>query len=331
MTLPKDVETEPYRFNLFSLLRQLERETPGKPRIGDSSTLTEEVVALSQDPFLAFPAANISGVSQTPHGVPRLHTRFLGMFGPQGALPLHVTEETYRWSLRDPSFARFVDIVSTRFLQLFYRAWADARPIGQAERPADDRFFAFVGSFEGIATPAMRHADTVSDLAKTPFAGLANIHVKNAAGLEQFLRGLFGLEAEVQQWIGSWMTFEERERLRFGGGQAGLGVNAYLGQRVHTICERIRVRIRCRDKRHYESLLPGGRQFRPLADALFFFCGYRHEIEVELGIPAPQAPGVRLGGEGRLGWTSWVAPRDDAPENGYYFEARFDPMMRREA
>ena len=331
MNLPEELETEPYRFNFFSLLRTMERETPQKPRIGDSSTLAEEVVALSQDPFLAFPSANISGMSRTRRGAPRLHTRFLGMFGPHGALPLHVTEEAHRWFARDPSFARFVDIVSTRFLQLFYRAWADARPIGQAERPANDRFFAFIGSFEGIATPAMRQADAVSDFAKAPFAGLANIQVKSAATLEQFLRGLFGLDLEVQQWIGSWLTFEESERMRLGGRQAVMGVNAYLGRRAHTINDRIRVRIRCRDETQYQALLPGGRNFRQLADALFFFCGYRHEIEAELGIQARQAPGVRLGGEGQLGWTSWIAPRRDVPEDSYCFEAHFDPMSRREA
>lgn len=331
MTRLEDLQAEPWRFNFYSLLREMERETPDKPRIGDSSTLSEEVVALSQDPYLAFPAANIAAVSRAAHGVPRLHTRFLGMFGPQGALPLHMTEEAHRWLFRDPSFSRFVDIVSTRFLQLFYRAWADARPIGQMERPESDRFFAYLGSFEGIATPAMRQADSVDDFAKVPFAGLANIHVKSAATLEQFLHGVFGLDVEVRQWIGSWMTFEENDRMRLGGAQAAMGVNAFLGSRVHSICERIRVRIRCKDRAEYESLLPGGRQFRRLADALFFFLGYRHEIEVELGIPARQAMGVRLGGEGRLGWTSWLAPDKAPPEGAFYFECRFDPMNRRES
>ena len=51
---------------------------------------------------------------------------------------------------RDPSFARFTDIFSNRFLQLFFRAWADARPIAHHDRPADDRFADYVGSFAGI-------------------------------------------------------------------------------------------------------------------------------------------------------------------------------------
>ncbi|MBY3439868.1 type VI secretion system baseplate subunit TssG [Rhizobium laguerreae] len=322
---------DPHTLNFYQVLRTLERDTPKKPRIGDSATLAEEVVLLSQDPFLAFPSANVSAVSYSQTGTLRLHTRFLGMFGPQGALPLHMTEDAQRWFARDPSFARFVDIISTRFLQLFYRAWADARPIGQAQRPDDDRFFGYLGSFVGIATKAMREIDTVGDGAKIPFAGLANIQVKSASTLQQFLHGIFRFKVEVEEWIGSWLIFDQSECMRLGGAQAVLGSNAYLGSRMHTISERIRVRIHCRDRSQYEALLPGGLGSRRLGDALFSFCGHHKEIEVELGLPARQAPGLTLGQSGQLGWTSWLSPPREAPEGQYCFEARFNPMIHRTA
>ena len=123
---------DPFRHNFYSVLRELERRSAEKPRIGDSVTLADEILTLSQDPFTEFPSSNIvAGQSAIRAGAPRLSVRFLGMFGPQGALPLHITEASQVWTNhRDPSFARFVDIVSTRFLQLFYRAWADARALG---------------------------------------------------------------------------------------------------------------------------------------------------------------------------------------------------------
>jgi len=251
------------------------------------------------------------------------------MFGPQGALPLHTTEEAHRWFARDPSFARFVDIVSTRFLQLFFRAWADARPIGQAERPDEDRFLAYLASFEGVSSSALRDIDRVPNRVKIPFAGLANISVKSASTLQQFLQGLFRFKVEVQEWIGSWLVLNRDERMQLGSRHSIIGTNAFLGTRMHTISERIRIRIHCRNQTEYEALLPGGAEARRFADALFFFCGHRKEIEIELGLPARLAPGVRLGSSGQLGWTSWLSPAHDAPDDQYAFEARFDTIAHR--
>ena len=65
------------------------------------------------------------------------------MFGPQGALPLTTTDEAYSWlRARDDAFARFVDIFQGRFLALFFRAWADARPIAQERSPSARIVFA---------------------------------------------------------------------------------------------------------------------------------------------------------------------------------------------
>lgn len=327
MSLLDDLKEQPHRFNFYQVLRQMERETPDKPRIGDSSTLAEEVVVPVQDPYVAFPAADILALSETATGTPRLHTRFLGMFGPQGALPLHLTEEAHQWMSRDPAFARFVDILTTRFLQLFYRAWADAHPIGQSERPDEDRFLAFLASFEGIASPALREIGSLPDVAKIPFAGLVNIQVKTARGLEQFLRGHFGVDVEVHQWIGNWLTFEEQDVMRLGTSRAVIGVNAFLGRRLHSIADKIRLRIRCRNRQDYESFLPGQRNARHLAEAIFFFCGYRQDVEVELGLPAPLAPRICLGRQGQIGWTSWLPVRPGNLPDEDYFDARLTPTL----
>ena len=60
---------------------------------------------------------------------------------------------------RDDAFPRFVDIFQRRFLALFYRAWADPRPIAQNDRPAEDRFVTYIGSMIGVGkTPPYRNA-----------------------------------------------------------------------------------------------------------------------------------------------------------------------------
>src|SRR4051812_47520714 len=139
----RELEAEPYRFDYFKVLRHLERLHADRPRIGDSATLREEVVQLGQDPFMDFPASNLARIERREDKPLKIFFKFLGMLGPQGALPLATTEEAYHYKLaHDDAFPRFLDVFNHRFLQLFFRAWANSRPIAQHDRPKQDRFFA---------------------------------------------------------------------------------------------------------------------------------------------------------------------------------------------
>jgi type VI secretion system protein ImpH len=329
VTLLDELVSEPYRHNFYSVLRELERQAAGKPRIGDSVTLSDEILTLSQDPYTEFPSSNIVAVSQQPGRAPRLSVRFLGMFGPHGALPLHITEASQIWTNhRDPSFARFVDIVSTRFLQLFFRAWADARSLAQFERPQADRFQVFLGSFAGIGTPALRHADISKQVSKLPFSGLVNSHVKSASRLAQLIRGLFKIEVQVWEWIGSWLELDISERTAIGMQSSRLGADTFVGKRIYSINERIRIRIQCRSLEEYEGFLPGSKQSADIADLIFFYVGYRQEFEIELGIERKKAPSLRLGASGKLGLTSWLPGVGSREGPDYLYDARFDPLAR---
>ncbi len=325
---------EPFRFDFFTAMRELERSSPQKPRIGENSVLAEEIVSLGQDPFLEFPASNLSAYNdRTDGGAPSLRTRFLGYFGPQGALPLSSSVEAHQWtSQRDFSFVHFTDVISNRFLQLFFRVWADARPIAQADRPDDDRFFAYVGSLTGVGTEAYRQRDAVEDIAKISFAGLTGSHLKSAARLRQLVESVLRVKAEVVERIGSWLVFEPSDRMALGGNHSGLGEEAALGLRAYSINEKFRLRIIAADLDQYRQLLPGAELAEKLTDLVFYYLGHRYEFDVELALDARLAQPVRLGVAGELGWTSWMAPRQpDEEETVYLRDARFDLMQRRNA
>ena len=330
-----DVAGNPNRFDFFRVMRDLERGSPQKPRIGNNAVLGEEVVRLAQDPFLAFPGSNISALEKTRGGTPRLHTRFLGFFGPQGALPLTTTFEAHNWhwsNKQDHSFARFVDIFANRFQQLFFRAWADARPIAQFDRPKQDRFSRYVGSFAGIGSEPFVGRDTVDDLAKLPFAGLVASRIKGARRLCQLIRGVFHIEVTVTERIGSWMVFEPSDRMALGARGSSLGADTFLGERVYSINEKFRINIRTASLEQYIRLLPNEPDAGKLADLVFFYLGHRFEYDVELALPARCVPGAQLGVFGQLGWTSLVSPppvSDD--DDGYVSDARFNLAERRSA
>ena len=108
---------------------------------------------------MAFAPRTVSSLVPGGDGVPpRMEVFFFGLFGPHGPLPLHLTEYA-RNRLRqagDPTFARFADIFHHRLLSLFYRAWANAQPTVNLDRPESDRFADYVGGAH--RTGDARHA-----------------------------------------------------------------------------------------------------------------------------------------------------------------------------
>ncbi len=340
MSRRDDLFSRPYAQDLFAVLRELERgaapteDRPGKPRIGASRTAGEDVVTLSQDPHMEFAASNVVGYEEPDGRPPRLTARFLGFFGPQGALPLTTTVDAHRWAnlRQDPSFIHFADIFGTRFLQLFYRAWGMARPIVHRDRPDDDRFSDWLGSFAGIGSAATRVQPQAAADARLAFAGLVAPRVKSASRLAHLLRGTLKVDADVEERIGTWLVFEPEDCMSLGRRGSALGVDALLGQRTYSINDRIRIAIRTESLEQYEDLLPTGRRFDELTDLVLFYVGRNWTFEIELALPRALAPPVRLGRSGQLGFTSWVAPPASGDtDDPYRRDARFDPLERRTA
>ena len=329
MTFGSELAAEPWRFDLLSVLRRLERENPDKPRIGEARRLADEFVEIAQNPYLEFPDSNLEAAQVDPDGRMLLKARFLGMFGPQGALPLTTTEESYLWLLeRDDAFPRFVDIFQRRFLALFFRAWADARPIAQNDRPQEDRFRAYIGSMIGVGTPPYRGVDSLSDFAKMEYAGLLAPRVKSAARLRAFLTGLFAARVEIDEFVGVWLTLDPGERSRLGKRASGLGGDCMLGASMFSVSDKFRIRVFVRDFEQYQCFLPGSDQARQIGDAVFLYVGEEYDWDMELAIPAGEITPVRLGMGARLGWTSWMAPNWSKTDETIRKDARFHVVSR---
>jgi type VI secretion system protein ImpH len=329
MTYIDQLTAEPWRFDLFGVLRRFEREHARQPRVGDAETLTDEFLILSQNPYMEFPASTLEGAMRESSGRMRLIARFLGMFGPQGALPLTTTEESYLWLLeRDDAFPRFVDIFQRRFLALFYRAWADPRPIAQNDRPDADRFRTYIGSMIGVGSPPYRNVDTISDFAKMEFAGLIASKAKSASRLRSLIAGLFGVKVEVDEFVGSWLSFESQDCSQLGANQSRLGVDTILGSSVFSVSDKFRLRVFVKDIVQYERFLPGSELAEQVGDAVFLYLGEEFDWDMELAIPAGEITPVRLGQGAKLGWTSWMAPNWSRTDQTIRTDARFHVVSR---
>lgn len=327
MTFIKEIEEDPASFDFFTTLRMLERSSPNKPIIGDNALLSEQIVKLTQKPFIEFPASNISKFENPSDGVPELSTRFIGFFGPQGALPLSTTLETLDWqNHNDDAFIRFTEIFSTRFQELFFRAWGSSKPIVHIDRPDEDRFLRYIGSFIGIGSSPYFERDSVKDIIKIPYAGMISTEVKSASRLQRFLKGVFKVDIEIQERIPSWLIFETDDCLQLGTVASSLGGDTFLGKKVLTINEKIRISIKSNDLKNYETFLPGGENYKKLVDLIVFYIGYRFEFELELSLIKEEAPATQLSKSGKLGWTSWVAPKNNNNDDKYFRDTKIIPL-----
>src|SRR5262245_41754124 len=177
---------EPWSFDFFQALRRIEAVFPDRPRLGRALRPSAEPVRLSQEASVAFAPSTLSAFEEQEGALPpRLEQRFFGLLGPNGPLPLHLTEYARDRLLHhgDRTLARFLDLLHHRLALLFYRAWADARPAVQHDRPDEDRFAVYMGALAGYGTAATRDRDAVADHAKLFFVGRLARSARNAEGL----------------------------------------------------------------------------------------------------------------------------------------------------
>lgn len=322
----ESLEREPWAHDFFQVLRWFERENPHKPRIGNSAALDEEYVFLGQDPYVEFPASNVAKFERDVKQRYWLYSRFLGLLGPQGALPLQTTlEAKYFLDSGDPAFPRFLDIFNHRFLQLFFRAWSDSRPVGQHDRPEEDRFADYVGTMAGIGSKALQNRDSVADFAKLALAGLLGSSVRSASRIESMLTHVFGVATAVEQMTGTWLKLSPEDQSAVGGINARLGQDTMVGAAVYSVSDKFRIRLEVKTLGKFEEFLPQGRHFHRLVDLIYFYIGDILEYEVQLLIPAAETLPAALGSFGRLGWTTWMGTDTPPPPGAMRGECRFHP------
>ncbi len=150
------VARAPHAFDFYQVMRRLESlycDRPERPRFGAGARPADEPIRLGQDPSLVFAPRNLGGLTAGKNGTPpRLSLNFFGLLGPNGPMPLHITEyanERQRHA-EDPTMSRFFDLFHHRLMLLFYRAWSTAQPTVGQDHPATNRFLLYIGALEGL-------------------------------------------------------------------------------------------------------------------------------------------------------------------------------------
>lgn len=302
----------PEEYHILQALRIIDAANGDAARLGESRRPREDSVRLGQEAELAFPPSTITDFKPGTDTVPgKLTNRFFGLFGPHGPLPLHMTDyaRNRRRNHGDGTLLGFANMLTHRMMSLFYRAWRSGQPAPSFDR-GNDVVEKRVAAISGYRGDAFQGRDAMPDLTRRHFAAYLSQGAKNPDGLISILGGFFNVPVRIEQFVGSWLELEPDDCWELGR-PTGLGHTTSIGNKVWSRAAKFRLCIGPVDRAQYERFLPGSDGFTRLEAIVRNYIGDTLDWDVQLILRGEDVPRTMLGGDTRLGHTSWVILRNE--------------------
>jgi type VI secretion system protein ImpH len=304
----------PYDFEFFQAVRLLGQLQPGKSPVGRYVNPQEEIVRFGAQPSLSFPASQIHALTKTKDGYLKMDVNFIGLIGPLGLLPTHITELiTNRLRAKDTALLDFVNIFNHRMTSFFYQAWEKNHFTVAYERDQNDPMTCFLLAIAGLGSPTLRRRQAVRDETFVYYAGILGTSPKSATALEAVLADYFDVPVEVEPFIGVWRKLDEPDQTQVGDDSidaATLGFGAVAGDEVWDQQSRVRIKLGPLTAERYREFLPSGPGWPALEAITRTYRGTDMEFEVQLILKREEVPVVELKklaeDSPRLGWDTWM-------------------------
>ena len=250
---------ETAEIDFFELLRILEND---KARFGRAGGPEKEPARLGQSVRLSFATSDVAEIAPVVDrtetkdgGPPRIDVNVLGLLGPEGPMPLHLSRwamarMSNRWfagdaqgATSDTSFLDFCNVLQHRLIALYWRAWADAHPEVEIAHKSGGGVTALLRALSGTGLPGTRTGPPERSAAKTTHAtSLAN-ETHSPDRLVSYLKTVVDGGVEIEEFVGSWSDISQRLQSRLGARHSELGKSTVLGARVFTRHETVEVRV----------------------------------------------------------------------------------------
>ena len=306
----------------FELLRRLEQ---GDYRFGRIGGPGREPARLGQRVRMAFATRDVAGFHPATDKAPgRVDVEVIGLLGPEGALPLHLTRWVMqrlsdRWfagadtdATSDTTFLDFCNLLQHRMMALYWRAWGDARPEVQIEHGGGGgRVQAVLNALAGVGLPGS-HTGTGAELRlKLRHATSLGHQVQGVERLTDYLADVVGAPVRLVEFVGSWIALPQHLQTRLGRAHAGLGQGAVAGARSFTRQARVELRIGPLTLTDYRAFLDTSALRDRLRHGVRHAIGQELEVDIRLVLARDEVPAAKVGSF-QLGQTGWLAPRHEA-------------------
>jgi type VI secretion system protein ImpH len=322
----------PQRVGFYRAVELLERSTPTAVRVGELGPVPR------RRPLSPRPVAHLRHQRRARDRAPRALRRrgrrrrragavyeitstFLGLTGTVSPLPTYFAEEVINEDDERPAQRQFLDLFHHRILSLFYRAHTRYSYGSDYLSNQQDAWSRRTLALAGIDTFDGR--GPVVDLPLWRLLRLAPLlasRARTASGLVAVVSDtmshiLEGAGVSVEQFVGRWVSIDERQLFRLGVSNCTLGEDATIGRKVFDRGGKFRLMLGPLRRKAFQQFLPGSKGLDALREVVLFYVRDPLEFDVELILAPGETPSMRLSsrpGDGsRLGLDSWVTVNAD--------------------
>ena len=157
----------------------------------------------------------------------------------------------------------------------------------------------------------------IRDEAMRFYAGLLAQQHRSAISLKGLLSDYFAAPVNILQFSGQWLYVEpENQSSLADDGNATLGFNAMVGERMWDLQGKFRVQFGPLGYERFREFLPAGAAFKPLAHLARLYAGQQFDMDVQLILLAAEVPDCQLTDSveagAQLGWNTWIRSGDFA-------------------
>ncbi|TDR33059.1 type VI secretion system baseplate subunit TssG [Hydromonas duriensis] len=307
-----NAQEQPWNHGFTRMLRWFGARYHFLPAVGAAAKPSEEVLRIGQLPSLIFSPREIAEVS-IQKGKTHVKTYGLGLWGPNGPLPLHFSEMAMhrREMQHDHTLTNFIDIFHHRSMSLFYRAWEINQSTAGLDRKHNERFSRYLAWLTGndLTEMSTTHLPTHAQLSA---AAHIKHQSKNPSGIAQTLSQYYQVPVELEEYYFNWITVDQEDctylaRGGRSGSNASLGQGAMLGEYVPDKQSAFLLTIGPLSLSQYLRFLPNGDDLGSLIDWVRAFTGLEYMWMLKLLVKQDEATPTQLGGTQQLGWSSWMS------------------------
>lgn len=324
-----DAQPAPWTQGFTALLRRLAARAPDLPDIGQAQRPQQEAFRLGQAASLSFAPREVASI-ETRAGKLAIKLFGVGMLGPNGPLPLHMTDQVRERidTKRDPALADFLDLFHHRAFTHLYRAWSQGQAAAGLDRADQERFTPYVARLLGDE-PGLANGTALPTHARWACAPHRVRPARNADGLVSTVSHFFQVPVRLAENCLQWMRLAPDDESRIGWPSASglIGQGAVAGEAVPDRQSRFRLTLGPLSMDRYLRLTPEGsghgRDLPALVELVRAFIGFEYAWEVELLVHRQEAPACRMGDDHQLGWSTWMgnpAGGEELPVRGMLFE-----------
>ncbi|MCP1438743.1 type VI secretion system protein ImpH [Erwinia persicina] len=317
----------PWEAGFISIMRAITAKTPTLPVPGTAVLPGQETFRIGQKASLIFAPREIASLG-LENGRIGIKLFGPGVWGPQGAMPLHFSELAYsRTEAQDNTLTDFLDVFHHRALSLFYRAWFVAQDTASLDRPNEEQFSFYIASLAGMDLAEL-HDKPLPTHARLASSAHLIREARNPEGLAGAIEYYFQIKARLEEFVTQWIFLDPADCSVLGNDAAMLlGDGAILGNTVRDRQHKFKLLLGPLTLDNYMRFSPWGSDLPVLREWVRNFTGFEYAWDVQLVLAASEVPQATLDGSHQLGYAVWLERKEDVtPVYGMSFEPeRYHP------